>query len=795
MAVEVGKLVVELEARVARLESGLRRGNRAITNFQSRSTRAFSRVGRSLGRLIRRFSGIGVAIGAAAATFGFAQFIRGSIGAASAVAEFEIRLRSLIGSQEEAAATLGRLEEVAQTVAPSLRDIIEAAATLGTVALGSSTKIEQLTKTSLNIAAITGLTLTQSAQNLQRALASGIGAADLFRERGVRAVLEALTGIPNLVEQPISVVAKAFEEVFGPGGRFGTAAEQFAKTLPGAISVTGDALFKLQSAFGDAISPVVIAFLKGTVIPALNAITDSVKSGETNLTDFARKGLKFAVDGLILFAKIGTVGFATFLDVLRLLRLQLTVIATTTRTLVLPLVLVGEAVGVFNEGTGKALANGIVETVQNTIKADKEMRELKKSLIDFSANVIPEFERRVKKGFDPANIEKFRKESKEAQDDLNKLQEAFAEQQLPIDVRQLREQEAAQARLLNLIEKRAIATAKGREPIEAEIRVLQNEATQINQLVQDSGVLFRNLQDAIKAIGVDLARSDLTDVQRNERLRRRLALQKQLAREEARRGAEVLGPAAQRQAEIEGEIVRLQRRQVFFGERREGQIAAVAPLLARLRDLDAERADLLQRALFARLGETAGIEEQTEVLEEYLDKLNAGIKTAEDRAKKELGPTIGKVLGETIADSLVQGALDGSIDFAKILADTSAQFLRASLTEALKGFGKSLDKIIEDNVGEGASKLTSAFSGALGLIGLVASKVFQGTEVSTTAGRVQSAVTSTQRVRGVVALELRRQTGMLDAIRRNTGGAAVAQEPVGPTADELLIASRSTNLT
>ena len=52
-----------------------------------------------------------------------------------------------------------------------------------------------------NVAAVTGLDFETTASQIQRAFSGGIGAADLFRERGVRALLGFKAGVQVTAEE------------------------------------------------------------------------------------------------------------------------------------------------------------------------------------------------------------------------------------------------------------------------------------------------------------------------------------------------------------------------------------------------------------------------------------------------------------------------------------------------------------------------------------------------------------------------------------------------------------------
>ena len=90
-----------------------------------------------------------------------------------------------------------------------------------------------------NVAAVTGLDFQTTSSQIQRSMSAGIGAADLFREKGVRAMLGFQAGAEVSIEETVA----AFNKVFGKGGKFGNATKELAKTFEGTLSMIGDKIF------------------------------------------------------------------------------------------------------------------------------------------------------------------------------------------------------------------------------------------------------------------------------------------------------------------------------------------------------------------------------------------------------------------------------------------------------------------------------------------------------------------------------------------------------------------------
>ena len=93
-----------------------------------------------------------------------------------------------------------------------------------------------------NVAAVTGLDFKTTAEQIQRSLSAGISAADLFRDRGVKAMLGFKAGATVSVEE----TREAFERVFGAGGKFAGATDELAKTFEGTLSMIGDKIFNFK---------------------------------------------------------------------------------------------------------------------------------------------------------------------------------------------------------------------------------------------------------------------------------------------------------------------------------------------------------------------------------------------------------------------------------------------------------------------------------------------------------------------------------------------------------------------
>ena len=174
----------------------------------------------------------------ALAGIGGAVVARSFLNTARDIERLQVRLKFLFGSAEEGAKAFDKMAKFASKVPFSLGEIQQGAGVLSVVSKDANelAKIMELTG---NVAAVTGLDFRTTAEQIQRSLSAGISAADLFRERGVKAMLGFKAGATVSVEE----TAEAFDRVFGPNGQFGKATNELAKTFDGVLSMIGDKIF------------------------------------------------------------------------------------------------------------------------------------------------------------------------------------------------------------------------------------------------------------------------------------------------------------------------------------------------------------------------------------------------------------------------------------------------------------------------------------------------------------------------------------------------------------------------
>lgn len=268
---------------------------------KDKTRKAFSGVQASLGRLRSSvFSLQSALIG-----IGGGLLIRNLVKTGMEIEQLEIKFNFLFQSTKVGAEAFKTLTSFAAKVPFSLEQISAASgnlATITSVAAGGAKELQKVLEITGNVASVTGLDFRMTAEQIQRAFSGGIASADMFRERGVTAMLGFQQGVSYTVEQ----TQKQFELVFGKNGKFGKATEVMSTTLTGTLSMLGDKLFKFkmdtnQGGFFD--------FLK----TGLALINRQIEANEKGLTSLAQS----LSNTLIKMTKFILIGSAQLVDLLR----------------------------------------------------------------------------------------------------------------------------------------------------------------------------------------------------------------------------------------------------------------------------------------------------------------------------------------------------------------------------------------------------------------------------------------------------------------------------------------------
>ena len=331
----------------------------------------------------------------ALATVGIGKMIKGFVAVGKEVESLNLRFKYLFGSAQEGALAFAELNKFAATVPFSLGEIAAGSGNLATVA-GDAKGLAEIMKITGNVAAVAGMDFKTTAEQIQRSFSAGISAADLFRDKGIKAMLGFKDGVKYTVEETQEV----FKEAFGPGGIYSTAADDFAKTFAGTLSMIGDTYRKFQETvsgaffdelknqFGD-----LDTFLKDNM-DTITQLGEQLGAGFVKALKIAGKTIKFLSDnvkiltGAFITLAVGKITYAFFLLALQLKKtgVQMALFnVITSKNLLLKLLSVvlglGTAIYAFKDSLfGATEAEKALE--KQTKKTQKALAYLKKESRD-----------------------------------------------------------------------------------------------------------------------------------------------------------------------------------------------------------------------------------------------------------------------------------------------------------------------------------------------------------------------------------------------------------------------------
>ena len=204
---------------------------------KDKTKQALGSVQAGLGRLQSTVFSIQGAL----AGIGGALVIKSLLSVGSQVENLGVRFAFLFKGMEEGNKAFNTLIDFAAKVPFSLEEISAASGNLAVVSKDAD-ELAKILEVTGNVATVTGLDFAITATQIQRSFAGGIASADIFRERGVRALLGFEAGAKKTAKE----TKEAFFKVFGPDGEFGNAMKVMAVTFTGTLSMLGDKLFKFK---------------------------------------------------------------------------------------------------------------------------------------------------------------------------------------------------------------------------------------------------------------------------------------------------------------------------------------------------------------------------------------------------------------------------------------------------------------------------------------------------------------------------------------------------------------------
>jgi hypothetical protein len=180
----------------------------------------------------------------AVAGLGLSLLAKSFIDAADAAEQYRVRLNVLLGDQEEANKLFESMSEFASGVSFQYEEIMGSATNLAGVLKGGREEIEQYMPMIADLAAASGISIRDTTSQIIRMYSAGAASADMFREKGVLAMLGFQAGVSVSAEETRKRLLAAWED---PASKFRGASTELAKTWSGMLSMIGDAWFQFRN--------------------------------------------------------------------------------------------------------------------------------------------------------------------------------------------------------------------------------------------------------------------------------------------------------------------------------------------------------------------------------------------------------------------------------------------------------------------------------------------------------------------------------------------------------------------
>ncbi len=165
--------------------------------------------------------------------------------AASTAENYRVRLNTLLDSVQEGNRLFKEMSRFASGVSFKYEEIMGAATALAGVMEAGVDEIQRWMPIIADLAAVSGLSIEETTSQVIRMYSAGAQAADMFRERGVLAMLGFQAGVSYTAEETRKRLIEAWED---PASKFRGASQRLAATWDGLMSMLADKWFQFRNA-------------------------------------------------------------------------------------------------------------------------------------------------------------------------------------------------------------------------------------------------------------------------------------------------------------------------------------------------------------------------------------------------------------------------------------------------------------------------------------------------------------------------------------------------------------------
>jgi len=292
---ETLEIIVLLKDHLNKAVKKINQGLKDVRNKAMTAGKALSWMGgkvKGLGNMI--FSLKGALVG-----LGVGLLVRSFVKAASTADGFRGRLKILLGSVKEGNRLFKEMSDFAGTVSYEYENVMDSATTLSGVMKGGVDQVKKWMPLIADLAAASGIGLKETTGQVVKMFSAGASAADMFRERGILAMLGFKAGVKVSAQETQKILMEAWE---GPTSKIRGAAKSLAKTWTGMLSMMADAWFQFRL---NVMDRGVMDYMESVLSLILDQIEKMKKSGA--LDDLAKTISSKIISGFKGILVIGAV--------------------------------------------------------------------------------------------------------------------------------------------------------------------------------------------------------------------------------------------------------------------------------------------------------------------------------------------------------------------------------------------------------------------------------------------------------------------------------------------------------
>ena len=215
-----------------------------VVRMRNIARRGLSRLGGQLEQVRQKAQAISASVFSLrnqlvglAGSVGVGLLAKDFINAAAAFENYRTRLVRVLGSVEEGNRLFAEMRQLAKESTAEYADIMASATNLAGIMEGGVDEVKQYMKIIDDLAAVTGLGIQETTSQVIRMYSAGAASADLFRERGVLAMLGFQAGVSYSAEETRKRLIAAWED---PSSKIRNASLDLSNTYQGLMGMIAD---------------------------------------------------------------------------------------------------------------------------------------------------------------------------------------------------------------------------------------------------------------------------------------------------------------------------------------------------------------------------------------------------------------------------------------------------------------------------------------------------------------------------------------------------------------------------